>query len=307
MRSREQRVDSDESDDEWSVTCRICGEEGDETQLLLCDGEDGTCNNAYHTGCIGLDQIPRNRWLCPECQSLEDLRSASSEDEESLYSSTDNENEEFESEEDEVSLVESSESDYELDIIEDELSDPEADYVPEEEEEDTSPLPAPRPKPKKHVRLPKRRKAPRKAKKSVRRSVRTMDGDQRRKYIQDHVKVDYQGEDPLEEAWMIYNNLPRKRTRSNDLEDTARKRNVSSKSSSEFLDLVEEVVNSELEKFSPQLANKENFSERYKGRLKNRIIQRILETDNGREKADARAVQKMKACARSILNSYEGM
>ena len=134
-----------------------------------------------------------------------------------------------------------------------------------------------------------------------------MNGDQRKKYIQDHVKFDYQGEDFLEEAWMIYNNLPRKRIRTYDLENTTRKRNKNSKSSPEFLDLVKEVVGSELEKFSSQLSNKENFSERYKDRLKNRIIQRILETDNGREKVDTRAVQKMKTCARSIINSYDGM
>lgn len=43
---------SDPSDD---IVCAICGYGDKEKQLLLCDS---SCGKAYHTFCIGLEEVP---------------------------------------------------------------------------------------------------------------------------------------------------------------------------------------------------------------------------------------------------------
>jgi hypothetical protein len=44
--------------------CVVCDSTGDEEVLLLCD----SCDAAYHTHCIDLDEVPRGPWLCMECE-----------------------------------------------------------------------------------------------------------------------------------------------------------------------------------------------------------------------------------------------
>ncbi|KAK9916458.1 hypothetical protein WJX75_002842 [Coccomyxa subellipsoidea] len=69
---RNQKVDADgaeyygSSDDEDPmdvVTCMECGSGDDESHLLLCDG----CENACHTYCAGLAEIPEEAWYCAAC------------------------------------------------------------------------------------------------------------------------------------------------------------------------------------------------------------------------------------------------
>ncbi|KAL2258096.1 hypothetical protein VTK26DRAFT_8732 [Humicola hyalothermophila] len=43
--------------------CPVCNSADHEDVLLLCEG----CDAAYHTHCIGLDEIPRGAWFCMEC------------------------------------------------------------------------------------------------------------------------------------------------------------------------------------------------------------------------------------------------
>ena len=47
--------------------CPICGEIGDMTKLLLCDGEG--CDSEYHMTCLNpkLKEVPDGEWLCPNC------------------------------------------------------------------------------------------------------------------------------------------------------------------------------------------------------------------------------------------------
>ncbi|CEL97798.1 unnamed protein product [Vitrella brassicaformis CCMP3155] len=52
------------------TTCRACGHVGDEASLLLCDGDGGLCNAAYHFYCVGLDAIPTEPWFCPTCTQM---------------------------------------------------------------------------------------------------------------------------------------------------------------------------------------------------------------------------------------------
>lgn len=44
--------------------CPICNTADREDILLLCDG----CDAAYHTVCMGLEQVPEGDWYCMECQ-----------------------------------------------------------------------------------------------------------------------------------------------------------------------------------------------------------------------------------------------
>ena len=66
---------SEDSEEDWFNGCQICGEDS-LTGLILCDGEDGECSNAYHLQCIGLTNHPRSPWLCAECKSLEEYRNS---------------------------------------------------------------------------------------------------------------------------------------------------------------------------------------------------------------------------------------
>ncbi|KAL2886530.1 Ribosomal protein L37ae [Ceratocystis lukuohia] len=53
---------------EDSHPCPICLSAEDEGVLLLCDGPN--CRAAYHTYCIGLEDVPSGDWLCMECAHL---------------------------------------------------------------------------------------------------------------------------------------------------------------------------------------------------------------------------------------------
>lgn len=55
----------DEEEEEGNP-CPICNSAEREDILLLCD----SCDAAYHTHCIGLDNIPEGDWYCMECAHL---------------------------------------------------------------------------------------------------------------------------------------------------------------------------------------------------------------------------------------------
>lgn len=63
--------DSEFNDEDWINRCQICGEDS-ASGLVLCDGDDGQCGNAYHYQCMGLSRPPsEEKWLCAECRSME--------------------------------------------------------------------------------------------------------------------------------------------------------------------------------------------------------------------------------------------
>lgn len=51
--TEEEANGSEDSEEDWFNGCQICGENS-LSGLILCDGEDGECTNAYHLRCIGL-------------------------------------------------------------------------------------------------------------------------------------------------------------------------------------------------------------------------------------------------------------
>ncbi|KAI6782202.1 PHD and RING finger domain-containing protein-like protein [Emericellopsis cladophorae] len=53
-----------EEEPEQSNPCPICNSAEQENVLLLCD----SCDAAYHTHCVGLDDIPDGDWYCMECR-----------------------------------------------------------------------------------------------------------------------------------------------------------------------------------------------------------------------------------------------
>ena len=55
----------DSEDELQSQPCPVCGEDDNEDVLLLCDG----CDAAYHTYCIGLEEVPRSHWFCDTCDT----------------------------------------------------------------------------------------------------------------------------------------------------------------------------------------------------------------------------------------------
>ncbi|KFH48845.1 PHD and RING finger domain-containing protein-like protein [Hapsidospora chrysogenum ATCC 11550] len=55
-----------EEEQEQSHPCPICNSADREDILLLCD----SCDAAYHTHCIGLDDIPDGDWYCMECRHM---------------------------------------------------------------------------------------------------------------------------------------------------------------------------------------------------------------------------------------------
>lgn len=52
--------------EEETVPCPVCNSAEHEDVLLLCD----SCDAAYHTHCIGLENIPDGDWYCMECAHL---------------------------------------------------------------------------------------------------------------------------------------------------------------------------------------------------------------------------------------------
>ena len=217
--SSEEDLESQNSENEsedWQNRCQIC-EDDSPTGLMLCDGEDGECTNAYHYRCVGLATPPRGRWLCAECQSLEEFKRAHPE-EFTLCQSSD-EDSEFsdpgESSEEDDGSYQEEQSCEQLDstdahskpqsfVISDDQSDPESQYNPPEssssEESEAPPKRQAQPIPRRH---------------QPSRNVHSMNTAQRRKYIQQNLDPDYTPEDPIDQAWLIYRNLrhPNKRTR----------------------------------------------------------------------------------------------
>ncbi|KAH7329124.1 hypothetical protein B0I35DRAFT_473755 [Stachybotrys elegans] len=55
-----------EEDEEEGNPCPICNSAEREEVLLLCD----SCDAAYHTHCLGLDDVPDGDWYCMECAHL---------------------------------------------------------------------------------------------------------------------------------------------------------------------------------------------------------------------------------------------
>ena len=55
--------------DESPWRCIICGRADQEDVLLLCDN----CNDAYHTHCVDIDDIPEGDWFCPNCINFTNL------------------------------------------------------------------------------------------------------------------------------------------------------------------------------------------------------------------------------------------
>eukprot|EP00696_Hemimastix_kukwesjijk_P001929 gnl/Hemi2/12340_TR4224_c0_g1_i1.p1 gnl/Hemi2/12340_TR4224_c0_g1~~gnl/Hemi2/12340_TR4224_c0_g1_i1.p1 ORF type:complete len:447 (-),score=89.96 gnl/Hemi2/12340_TR4224_c0_g1_i1:1237-2577(-) len=49
------------------VVCQVCRLGEDEAQLLLCDN----CNRGFHTGCLGLEDVPEGDWLCLDCDETD--------------------------------------------------------------------------------------------------------------------------------------------------------------------------------------------------------------------------------------------
>lgn len=48
--------------------CHVCGTTDDEDRLLICD----TCDNMFHTYCVGEKSVPRKHaWICPDCNEAE--------------------------------------------------------------------------------------------------------------------------------------------------------------------------------------------------------------------------------------------
>ncbi|KAF4996542.1 hypothetical protein FDECE_12394 [Fusarium decemcellulare] len=56
----------EEEEEEQGNPCPICNSSEREDVLLLCD----SCDAAYHTHCIGLEEIPDGDWYCMECRHL---------------------------------------------------------------------------------------------------------------------------------------------------------------------------------------------------------------------------------------------
>ncbi|PSS28242.1 hypothetical protein M430DRAFT_63398 [Amorphotheca resinae ATCC 22711] len=53
----------EDTSEEDSTPCPLCGQSDQEDVLLLCD----ICDAPYHTYCIGLDRVPSGNWYCMEC------------------------------------------------------------------------------------------------------------------------------------------------------------------------------------------------------------------------------------------------
>lgn len=56
-------LDENPEEEEEARPCPVCNTTDHEEVLLLCDG----CDAAYHTHCIGLEDVPEGAWFCMEC------------------------------------------------------------------------------------------------------------------------------------------------------------------------------------------------------------------------------------------------
>ncbi|CAH0026891.1 unnamed protein product [Clonostachys rhizophaga] len=59
-------VENVEEEEEESCPCPICNSSEREDILLLCD----SCDAAYHTHCLGMQEVPQGDWYCMECRHL---------------------------------------------------------------------------------------------------------------------------------------------------------------------------------------------------------------------------------------------
>ncbi|KDO33329.1 hypothetical protein SPRG_02137 [Saprolegnia parasitica CBS 223.65] len=58
-----QAGDQDVDMEEGENDCPLCKEDRDDSDSLLCD----TCDQVYHTYCVGLYAVPKDNWFCPVC------------------------------------------------------------------------------------------------------------------------------------------------------------------------------------------------------------------------------------------------
>ena len=67
-RDRALLEDANEEDDSIPVElCEKCKEPGNDTEMILCDGMDFTCNALYHFRCVGFEKVPPGLWFCDHC------------------------------------------------------------------------------------------------------------------------------------------------------------------------------------------------------------------------------------------------
>ncbi|EQC31408.1 hypothetical protein SDRG_11009 [Saprolegnia diclina VS20] len=59
--------DDDSDDENADKACQICNLNENDSQSLICD----TCEDVFHTYCVGLADVPENDWFCPTCLGAE--------------------------------------------------------------------------------------------------------------------------------------------------------------------------------------------------------------------------------------------
>jgi len=284
-------------DEEWGLVCQVCGQGAEETDdtLLVCDGEEGECPNAYHTFCIGLEQPPNGRWLCSECQAREEAEVEVS----SEYSVHESQEESDSSDQSCTASSDTSQINSESD--EDDVSDPDAEYVPEEESDTEVVTQKPVQRPKLKIKLNRKR---------LRRIV-PMNRTQRRAYIQKHVKENYQSEtEPFEEAWIIFKAMQNQedngvltRSQLSEVERTKRERSEHGQVTPEvrFRVMIENLVADETCKILPSLIEKgARPSQKQVTLISSRLVTKLVQRDKGRLRSDRRSLEKMKASIRNI-------
>ena len=72
-RARTSGDDGEDRDERDDLQCCVCGGQGDEDKLLLCDG----CEKGFHTFCLDppLDRVPTSEtWFCPKCDLFQARR-----------------------------------------------------------------------------------------------------------------------------------------------------------------------------------------------------------------------------------------
>jgi hypothetical protein len=278
---------------------------------MLCDGEEGECPNAYHMLCLGLAHPPAGRWLCSECQVLEDAEEEVSSEysvPESQEEDSDSSDHSAEVSSDPSAEVSSDNSSENSESEDEQVSDPDAEYVPEEEPEDTVPEPVEVPRRKLQLKLKHNRKR-------LRRIV-PMNRTQRRDFIQKHVKANYQSEtEAFEEAWIIFKAMQSQpdegvHTRSQisgdfhtEVARTKRKRSEECEATPEirFKVTVENLVADETIKILTTLIEKGTRpTQKQVALISSRVVTKLIQRDKGRQRTDRRSLEKMKASIRSI-------
>ena len=48
-----------------SKVCEKCKQGDREDRMVLCD----VCDKGYHIECLGLDAVPKDDWICMECEN----------------------------------------------------------------------------------------------------------------------------------------------------------------------------------------------------------------------------------------------